>query len=113
MGKRGAQLKAQPYRIGDGGALIACEPSEATHVWLHMPGPISNRLIPVILKGKRAGTGCWSWNGDTERPTLKPSIRSRDGHHTCHTWVNDGKAQFLADCTHDLAGQTLDLLDVE
>lgn len=31
----------------------------------------------------------------------------------CHTWINDGKVQFLSDCSHEFAGQTLDLLDVE
>lgn len=30
----------------------------------------------------------------------------------CHTWVNDGKAQFLPDSTHEHAGKTLDLLEV-
>jgi len=106
-------VKAKPYIIGEGGALIECEPSKATHVWLHMPGPIPNRLLPVILKGSRAGTNCWSWNGDIESPTLKPSIRSRDGVHTCHTFVNDGVVKFLPDCTHALAGKTLELLDIE
>jgi hypothetical protein len=36
-----------------------------------------------------------------------------DGEHVCHTWINDGKVQFLGDCTHEFAGQTLDLLDVD
>lgn len=31
----------------------------------------------------------------------------------CHTWITDGKAIFLNDCTHEFAGQTLDLLNVE
>ena len=31
----------------------------------------------------------------------------------CHSFVNDGQVQFLDDCTHELAGQTLLLLDVE
>ena len=105
-------MKAKPYIVANG-HMTACRPKDATHVWLNMPGPIPYRLIPVILKGSRKGTHCWSWNGDTEKPTLRPSIRSRDGVHTCHTWVNDGEAQFLTDCTHELAGQTLDLLDVD
>lgn len=125
-------MKAQPLKLQEGGHVI-CEPHEATHVMLHTPGPFPTRLLPVILKGTRAGTGCWSWNGSTDLPTLKPSILTRgtrpitDEEHArlmqgekitpkhilCHCWVNDGKIQFLSDCTHALAGQTLDLLDVE
>lgn len=105
-------MKAKPYKKIDG-KYESCEPAEATCVFLNMPGPIPNRIIPVILKGSRQGTKCWSWNGDTEKPTLKPSIVTRDGEHSCHTWVNDGMAIFLKDCTHELAGQTLPLLEVE
>jgi hypothetical protein len=109
-------MKARPYRIVSGG-YAECERGDATHVALHFPGgPFPNRMIPVILKGTRAGTGRWSWNGDTERPTLKPSILTWGGSvdtDRCHTFVNDGMVQFLSDCSHGLAGQTLDLLDVE
>ena len=24
------------------------------------------KVLPVILKGQRAGTGCWSWNGSVK-----------------------------------------------
>jgi len=27
----------------------------------------------------------------------------------CHSFIRDGKIQFLGDCTHALAGQTVDL----
>lgn len=30
---------------------------------------------------------------------------------TCHSFVTDGRIQFLPDCTHTLAGQTVDLPD--
>jgi len=32
--------------------------------------------------------------------------------YRCHTWVNNGQAQFLDDCTHELRGQTVDMLEV-
>ena len=127
-------MKALPLKMAqDGNSHHQCEAHEATHVMLNMPGPIPTRIIPVILKGTRAGTGCWSWNGDTEKPTLKPSIATTGCRDItkdeadrilagetldlpkikCHTWVNDGMVQFLGDCTHELAGQTLPLLEVE
>lgn len=31
--------------------------------------------------------------------------------YTCHSFVTDGRIQFLGDCTHSLAGQTVDLPD--
>ncbi len=99
-----------------GEGYFPCDVSEATHVKLRTPGPFWTRMIPVILKGKREGTNCWSWNGDTEKPTLKPSILTKGGEDfkvICHSWVNDGKIQFLADSTHEFAGQTVDLLEIE
>jgi hypothetical protein len=51
----------------------------------------------------------WDFNGDLERPTLKPSILSRSGQAVCHSFVADGRIQFLGDCTHHLKGQTVDL----
>lgn len=59
----------------------------------------------------------WGWNGDTERPTFTPSVLVRyDGADAdmpdglpsvCHCFVIDGQIQFLGDCTHQLAGQTV------
>ena len=128
-------MKAKPYRE-DSGGYKPCAPEDATHVALEMPGPLAQRLMPVILHGARRDYGrqpVWSWNGDTEKPTLKPSILTKGvmpltdeqrARHMkggplpppvgiiCHAWVNDGQVQFLADCTHELAGQTVPLLDV-
>lgn len=61
----------------------------------------------------------WSFNGDLERPTLSPSILSRyewgpeRSPVVCHSFVADGRIQFLGDCTHSLAGQTVDLRETE
>lgn len=56
---------------------------------------------------------CWEWNGELDRVTISPSIRciSTYGHEhekrVCHSFVRDGHIQFLGDCTHALAGQTV------
>lgn len=107
-------MKAQPLR-NEFGRYVKCSAADASHVALQFPGPSGRIILPVITRGTRAGTGCWTWNGDTEKPTLRPSIATsmgRDGRIVCHSWVNDGRVQFLDDCTHALRGQTLDLLDV-
>ena len=108
-------MKAKPYKITDAGGYTPCKASEATHVELHMPGPISFRMLPVIIKGERRGTPCWTWNGEVDFPTLKPSILSTGGGTgtRCHSFVNDGRVQFLTDTTHEFSGMTVDLLEVE
>lgn len=58
----------------------------------------------------------WRFNGDLERPTLRNSILTRYGRKgasVCHSFVTDGRIQFLSDCTHTLAGQTVDLPDID
>lgn len=67
----------------------------------------------------------WTFNGNYDRPTLSPSILARgaliprqeppgdwDGNAVCHSFVTDGRIQFLGDCTHALAGQTVELADI-
>lgn len=62
---------------------------------------------------------CWTFNGDLERPTITPSINAwRDytapdrPSERCHSFVTDGRIRFLGDCTHALAGQTVDLPEI-
>ena len=56
----------------------------------------------------------WDFNGDLDKPTFSPSLMVNQGHPSqCHSFVTDGKIQFLSDCHHGLAGQTVDLPDVE
>lgn len=60
----------------------------------------------------------WTFNGNLESPTFTPSLlynvnRSNPTEHLCHTYVTDGKIQFLSDCTHHLAGQTVAMEDIE
>lgn len=71
---------------------------------------------------------CWGWNNDVNKPTFTPSILVRYNHwvppyvygqpkpenqqevkDVCHSFVKDGQIQFLNDCTHSLAGKTVDL----
>jgi len=72
----------------------------------------------VWTKSKHHYNGAkWSFNGDMEKPTFSPSLLVRfpqDGKEmVCHSFVRDGKIQFLNDCTHDLAGKTVDLPDAD
>lgn len=79
----------------------------------------------------------WGFNGSLDKPTFTPSIfvktvritpENREAYdalppeylmggvvddprfkYWCHSFVADGRIQFLGDCTHALAGQTVDL----
>lgn len=71
----------------------------------------------------------WTFDGDYDRPTFKPSIlvtyRHPKGHtndnpapmgydgeyveDVCHSWVTKGVIQYLADCSHALRGQSVPL----
>lgn len=75
----------------------------------------------------------WGYNGDPDKPTFTPSIVVTTGHFVqpngkhcdksgdpdwpcdcmrCHSFVTNGQIRFLPDCTHALAGQTVDLPDI-
>lgn len=63
----------------------------------------------------------WDFNGDLENPTFQPSILQRIEFQpgtgkpttTCHSFVTNGKIQFLSDCTHSLAEQTVDMTEMK
>ncbi|TBU86797.1 DUF6527 family protein [Phytopseudomonas dryadis] len=55
----------------------------------------------------------WGYNGNADAPTFTPSVLSRyrlgEREVVCHSFVTDGRIQYLGDCTHHLVGQTVDL----
>lgn len=91
------------------------------------PGCGKKHCIPVV------GNDPWEFNFDMAKPTLNPSILvtgtediTDDEHKrimagekveprpmVCHSYVTDGRIKFLNDCTHALAGQTVDLPEYE
>lgn len=104
-------MKAQPLKR-EGSTYKECKPEEADYVALHMHGPFPNRMIPVTINHKLKNT--WNWNGNVDKPTLTPSILTTNGEagHRCHCYVTAGGVEYLTDCTHEFAGQKLELLDV-
>lgn len=104
--------------------------TEPDRLWFECPGcGCPHRVMVGAGHGPR-----WSWNGNAEKPTFSPSIlvqwsewkppattpeiraKIASGEvvqapveEVCHSFVTDGRIQFLGDCTHHLAGQTVDL----
>lgn len=105
-------MKARPVRFLYGVGYKPCGIAEATHITLNIPGPTGLLTLPVMLKGTREGTGCWTWNGSTDAPRLRPSVLTEGHNFRCHSWISGGSVQFLPDSSHDWRGQTVPLLDI-
>ena len=76
-------------------------------VWVKQPACPGDRQYPV-----------WSWNGSLDTPTFTPSLLVKGGdfehpHAVCHSFIRDGRIQFLSDCTHALTGQTVEMQEVK
>lgn len=110
------QLSAKLRSVEGGRLLYWCQGCEEPH---------------VVTTG-------WQFDGNLEAPTFSPSVLVTCGHYApgwngpkcwctynaehpgdtsfecsrCHTFIKGGMVQFLADCTHALAGQTLPLPDL-
>lgn len=55
---------------------------------------------------------CWEWDGDLESPTFSPSLLcdAAGTQPRCHSFIRAGRWEFLSDCDHGLAGQTVDMV---
>ena len=113
-------MKAKLRHCKDGNA-------EYDLLWIWCPGCDEHHAVKVNTPEG------WGWNGSEESPTITPSILVRGRKPLtddeikrvvhgekieqiptrCHSFVRDGKIQFLSDCTHSLAGQTVELPDVD
>lgn len=103
------------HKTNDGRVMFYCPGCKTHH------GP--------IVYGSRG----WAWNGSLESPTFSPSILVQgtvpitDDEHArimagetvdpkplvCHSFVRAGTIEFLSDCTHELAGQTVEMPDFD
>ncbi len=55
-----------------------------------------------------------TFNGDYDKPTFTPSLlQDRDPAKICHSYITDGKIQYLSDCFHDLRGSTIELPEIK
>lgn len=102
-------MRARPVRyFAEEYSFIECPADAATHLHLLMHGHFREQYIRI--KGDRP---VWEWNGDTEKPTLSPSILTTcdvpGDYQRCHCFVRDGLIEYLPDCTHEFCGQVIPL----
>lgn len=83
------------------------------------------------------GADTWTWDGNAERPTFSPSVlafphrtfidedlpmgdepgqllhpSNRKMTPRCHSFVRDGRIEYLGDCEHAAAGTTVDMVSI-
>lgn len=79
-------------------------------------------FCPACLAPHGISTLSWEWDGNTEAPTISPSVlvtyNGPDGDvpgrppSRCHCFVRAGQVEFCGDSSHDLAGETVPLPDL-
>lgn len=101
-------------------------------------GHVSLYFYCLGCKEEHVITPAWGWNGSYDKPTFTSSHITWSGHYDpsgrggcwcefnknliakgeepskftckrCHSMIKDGKQEYLGDCTHDMAGQTVDI----
>jgi hypothetical protein len=70
--------------------------------WFMCPGCGSRHRVLMDARNR-------SWNGDFDLPTITGDIHTGTARHTCRSYITKGRILYLADSTHALAGQTVDL----
>jgi hypothetical protein len=111
--------------------------AEATEYCFRCPGCGDVHSVRTAIPPLRPGVGgVWQWNGSIDKPTFSPSLLVTSGHYCaghqgdncwcsynrehpdnpapfacyrCHSYVKDGAIEFLGDCSHTLAGQTVEI----
>lgn len=106
--------KVRPYNDDSGkhvGYIFDCPGCKSTHI--------------VHVFERNRCNAQWSFNGDMEKPTFRPSLNQRVGpfpqgakrygqdwsgkFDVCHVTVTDGICDFHGDCSHEFAGKQLPL----
>lgn len=85
------------------------------HYMVNCPGCKMMHVINTVDDSKPK----WSFNNNRDKPTFSPSLLVRypwgpeQKQMVCHSFIRDGQWQFLTDCTHELKGKTIDMIDVD
>lgn len=102
-------------------------PDGSEYLVFRCPGCTTLHSVTVKAGPLTAGGPVWGWDGRLDLPTITPSVLLWLEHRPdedeeekryvdsrrCHSFVRDGRIEYLSDCGHALAGQTVDLPEIE
>lgn len=88
-------LNYSKQSVGSSSSTINCSARSASAAY---PSNIRDRFGASTISPGTVGAVPYNWS---------------DGPMICHSFVIDGRIQFLGNCMHKLAGQTVDLPDWE
>jgi hypothetical protein len=87
--------------------------------------PACNQLHEFAVDQPFRNGARWTYNGNPIAPTFSPSMNIKINtpdmgvsyqpdidSSVCHYFLQGGRIQYLGDCTHAMAGQTVDLPDI-
>lgn len=66
----------------------------------------------LVKMGKYANPEWWEerkWRNEGKSPEEQEDLDEGYVHIICHSFIRNGQIQFLSDCTHELANQTVEL----
>ena len=88
------------------GYVIFCPGCQQGHLF---------HTVPWIGNSLGQSGPVWKFNGDIHNPTFSPSmlVNKSIPERRCHSFVREGKIQFLGDCFHDLKNQTVELPSID
>lgn len=108
--------------ISDNSFIFSCpgckQPHRFTSSW-QFNGDLENPTInPSILVKSghfaphfKEGDNCWCSYNLMKMAEGLPESKFRCA--ICHSFIKEGKIQFLGDCTHELVGQTVELPEID
>jgi hypothetical protein len=87
-------------------AVVGGAKNDLLHFWC--PGCKSQHIVSI------KGATPWDWNGDLEKPTISPSILVMPTpiQPRCHSFIRNGKWEYLGDCDHELKNQSVEMTPV-
>ena len=103
-----------PVEIDTEDRMILIDEQGYKTALFYMPG------LPMHVQINLTGPHpVWGWNGDKQLPTFSPSILTRlpwgpeRREIINHVFIRDGIISYLSDCTHEYAGQKMELPKLE
>jgi len=95
--------------------LYKCFDERNRHYGYAFPCPGCGHYHVYWTERPASNGAIWTFNGNMESPTFRASLLQTipGENYRCHLFVTDGKIQYQADCTHHLAGQVIEMKDLD